>query len=182
MIRTIACLVFLAAWLGWSQPPPPAQRDLKIEKDVTPPVTAPAAKPAAVVIPRSYALVIGISKYQNLTQGQQLQYAERDAEDIYSILISPEGGNFRAENVHTLIGPKATLANIRRELEEWLPAAAKEDDRVLVYFAGHGFRRAGPGRTWRPTTSWSTRLRRRPIRWRRWARSSARSRPSGRCC
>jgi tetratricopeptide (TPR) repeat protein len=139
MIRTIVCLVFLAAWLGWSQPPPSAQRDLKIEKDVTPAATAPAAKPTAVVIPRSYALVIGISKYRNLTQGQQLQYAERDAEDIYSILISPEGGNFRAENVHTLIGPKATLANIRRELEEWLPAAAKEDDRVLVYFAGHGF-------------------------------------------
>ena len=139
MIRTIVCLVFLVAWLGWSQSPPSAQRDLRIEKDVTPAAPAPAAKPAAVVIPRSYALVIGISKYQNLTQGQQLQYAERDAEDIYSILISPEGGNFRAENVHTLIGPKATLANIRRELEEWLPAAAKEDDRVLVYFAGHGF-------------------------------------------
>jgi tetratricopeptide (TPR) repeat protein len=139
MIRTIACLVSLAVGLGWSQPPPTAQRDLKIEKDVTPAAPAPAAKPTAVVIPRSYALVIGISKYRNLTQGQQLQYAERDAEDIYSILISPEGGNFRAENVHTLIGPKATLANIRRELEEWLPAAAKEDDRVLVYFAGHGF-------------------------------------------
>ncbi|RPI09828.1 MAG: tetratricopeptide repeat protein, partial [Acidobacteriales bacterium] len=54
-------------------------------------------------------------------------------------LISPEGGNFRAENVHTLIGPKATLAGIRRELEEWLPSVAKEEDRVLVYFAGHGF-------------------------------------------
>jgi tetratricopeptide (TPR) repeat protein len=131
--------VFLTAWLGWSQTPPTAQRDLRIEKDVPTTAPAPATKPTAVVIPRSYALVIGISKYRNLTQGQQLQYAERDAEDIYSILISPEGGNFRAENVHTLIGPKATLANIRRELEEWLPAAAKEDDRVLVYFAGHGF-------------------------------------------
>ena len=140
MIRTIACLVFLTAWLGWSQTPPPAQRDLRIEKDVTTPAAAaPAAKPTAVAIPRSYALVIGISRYQNLAQGQQLQYAERDAEAIYSILISPEGGNFRAENVRTLIGPKATLANIRRELEEWLPAAAKEDDRVLIYFAGHGF-------------------------------------------
>jgi len=141
MIRTTASLVLLAAGLALAQQP--AQRDLKVEKDVTPATTAPAAKPAAVQIPRSYALVIGIAKYKNLTAGQQLQYSERDAEGIYSILISPEGGNYRAENVHTLIGPKATLANIRKELEEWLPSVAKEEDRVLVYFAGHGFVAAG---------------------------------------
>src|SRR6202035_5271335 len=40
---------------------------------------------------------------------------------------------------HKLIGPKATLAAIRHELEEWLPSVAKDDDRVVVYFAGHGF-------------------------------------------
>jgi tetratricopeptide (TPR) repeat protein len=139
MIRTTA-LVLVSAFLSWGQQAPSGQRDLKIEKDA-PPASASTAAPLAeaVRIPRSYALVIGISKYQNLAAGQQLQYAERDAEDIYSVLISPEGGNFRAENVRTLIGAKATLANIRRELEEWLPSAAKEEDRVLVYFAGHGF-------------------------------------------
>ena len=36
MIRTIACLVFLAAWPGWSQQPPATQRDLKIEKIASP--------------------------------------------------------------------------------------------------------------------------------------------------
>ncbi len=68
-----------------------------------------------------------------------------DAEAIYSILISPEGGNFHAENVHKLIGPKATLANIKQELEVWLPSVAKDNDRVLVYFAGHGFIAGGKG-------------------------------------
>src|ERR1019366_4547683 len=53
--------------------------------------------------------------------------------------ISPEGGNFRAENVHRLVGPRATLAELRRELEQWLPSIATPDDRVLIYFAGHGF-------------------------------------------
>ncbi len=139
MIRTIPALVFLAAALFPAQQKPPAQRDLKVEKDVPPAPASPAAKPAAVRIPRSYALVVGISAYKNLNERLQLKYAERDAQDVYAVLISPEGGNFRAENVHTLIGPKATLANIRRELEEWLPAVAKEEDRVLVYFAGHGF-------------------------------------------
>src|SRR5262249_58068880 len=93
----------------------------------------------ALRIPRSYALVVGIANYQNLTAAQQLQFPERDAESIYSILISTEGGNFRAENVHKLVGAKATLAGLRHELEEWLPSVAKDDDRVLIYFAGHGF-------------------------------------------
>ncbi len=92
-----------------------------------------------VTIPRSYALVVGIGPYGNLPETSWLNYAERDADAIYRILISQEGGNFRAENVHRLIGERATLANLTRELEEWLPSVSKEGDRVLIYFAGHGF-------------------------------------------
>lgn len=120
------------------------KRDLKLEKES--PVQEPSrpeqglsSQPGQVVIPRSYALVVGISNYKNLAPKHQLQFPSRDAESIYSILISPEGGNFRAENVHRLIGIKATLENLRQELEDWLPSVAKEDDRVLIYFAGHGF-------------------------------------------
>ena len=112
-----------------------SERDLRIEKEAPAPVE-PAVE---VSIPHSYALVVGISEYQNLPAEQQLHFAERDAEAMYSILISPEGGNFRAENVRRLIGRQATLENFRRELEEWLPTIAKAEDRVLVYFAGHGF-------------------------------------------
>ena len=57
--------------------------------------------------------MIGVAQYKTLPASAQLEYPERDAESIYSILISPEGGNFKAENVHKLIGPKATLANLR---------------------------------------------------------------------
>ncbi|HKF26548.1 MAG TPA: caspase family protein, partial [Candidatus Acidoferrum sp.] len=119
------------------QPSAATQRDLRVEKDAAP-VLIPGRQ-QAVRIPRSYALVVGIANYQNLTAAQQLQFPERDAESVYSILISTEGGNFRAENVHKLVGAKATLARLRSELEEWLPSVAKDDDRVLIYFAGHGF-------------------------------------------
>jgi len=112
------------------------ERDLRVEKDV--PLPAESV-PAKVQIPRSYALVVGIAEYENLPEEQQLRYSERDAEAMYSILISPEGGNFRVENVHKLVGGEATLANLRRELEEWLPSVAEDEDRVLIYFAGHGF-------------------------------------------
>ncbi len=44
-----------------------------------------------------------------------------------------------------LTGAKATLADLRHELETWLPSVAKEDDRVLIYFAGHGFMYQGKG-------------------------------------
>ncbi|HLJ14287.1 MAG TPA: tetratricopeptide repeat protein [Bryobacteraceae bacterium] len=111
---------------------PTKQRDLKYEAE-----TAPAAP--SVSIPRSYALVIGVAKYPKLPPQGQLDFAEQDAQAMYSILISPEGGNFHAEDVHRLIGGKATLADMRRELEQWLPSVAKDDDRVLIYFAGHGF-------------------------------------------
>jgi tetratricopeptide (TPR) repeat protein len=119
------------------QPASTQQRDLRVEKDAGP-VSIPG-QPPTVRIPRSYALVVGIANYRNLTAAQQLQFPERDAEAIYSILISTEGGNFRAENVHKLVGAMATLAGLRHELEEWLPSVTNDDDRVLIYFAGHGF-------------------------------------------
>lgn len=133
-------LIFLAAALASGllpqEPGRSQERDLRLEKD-TP--EAPAAEPGKVVIPRSYALVVGIGAYENLPENQQLRYTERDAQAMYSILISPEGGNFRAENVRRLIGENATLKNLKHHLEEWLPSVAKPEDRVLVYFAGHGF-------------------------------------------
>ena len=99
----------------------------------------PAKVLAETGVPRSYALVVGVSRYQKLPEKSWLHFAERDAEAIFRILISPEGGNFRTENVRLLQGDQATRANLARELEEWLPSKAQPGDRVLIYFAGHGF-------------------------------------------
>jgi hypothetical protein len=123
--RIASFLVVGLAALGQTK-----SRDLKYEEN------RPAVSPTT--IPRGYALIVGVAGYKNLPASAQLEYSERDADSIYSILISPEGGNFRAENVHRLTGAKATLANLKQELELWLPSVAKEDDRVFVYFAGHG--------------------------------------------
>ncbi|HTW46865.1 MAG TPA: tetratricopeptide repeat protein [Acidobacteriaceae bacterium] len=140
-MAALALTFFAGASLTAQSTPPADQtapqtqnRDLTFKKDTTtrPPQTT-------VHIPRSYALVIGISHYKNLPQNAQLQYPDVDAESIYTVLISTEGGQFPAENVHKLIDDKATVANIRYELETWLPSVTHADDRVLVYFAGHGF-------------------------------------------
>jgi uncharacterized caspase-like protein/tetratricopeptide (TPR) repeat protein len=92
-----------------------------------------------VELPRGYALVIGVGEYPNLVASQQLRYSQSDAEAVYSVLIAKDGGNIPPENVKKLIGRQATLANIRQVIEEWLPEVAKEEDRVIVFFAGHGF-------------------------------------------
>src|SRR5206468_9387007 len=116
----------------------------KVEKlDTAIPPAPGTAKP--VTIPVSYAVIVGISRYRNLAAKDQLHFAESDAQSIFTALISPEGGNFRVENVHLLTNEKATLANVRREIGTWLPSVAKEDDRVLIYFAGHGFMYQGKG-------------------------------------
>ena len=114
-ICSILCLAFAYSLPGQAPKPAPAkERDLKLEREEPAPPSAAPVKPS---IPRSYALVVGIGKYQTLPESGQLQFPEQDAESIYSVLISPEGGNFRAENVHRLIGSRATLANLRKEIE-----------------------------------------------------------------
>jgi len=141
MLRTRILLSLIAlAGLAAAQTPPPAnqQRDLKIEK-IEPP-KAPSNAPA-----HSYAVIVGISAYPKLDAAHQLRFPERDAQSIYTALISPEGGNFKAENVRVLTGAKATLANIRQDIDVWLPSVAQGDDRVVIYFAGHGFIFDGKG-------------------------------------
>src|SRR5579859_4323452 len=129
-------------------PPPPASsqnpndgsRDLK---PVHPPENAGSV--ASGVVPQSYALVIGIARYANLPDSAQLHYPDRDAESIYTTLISQQGGQFPANHVHLLTGADASKASILHELEDWLPSVTTPGDRVLVYFAGHGFISGGKG-------------------------------------
>ncbi len=126
ILAAFCCAVAVAQQTGT------APRDLSVVPDIPTQHAAPA-------IPRSYALVVGVSHYQNLSAADQLQYSDRDAQEVYATLISAEGGQFPPENVHRLINETATLANLRHELEEWLPSVSKAGDRVLIYFAGHGF-------------------------------------------
>lgn len=122
---------------GQAGAPPQTQtpRDLVFE-----PTTAAPAD-----VPRGYAVVVGVAQYEHLDESRQLKFPESDAESIYRVLISKEGGAFPAENVRLLKGKDATLANIRSAIEEWLPSVAQPSDRVVVYFAGHGFVQANRG-------------------------------------
>lgn len=140
-MKTLSLILMSAVLLAGQQK---KARDLRVEADPFPEGESQLLT-RQVDIPRSYAIIMGVGAYQNLSKDLHLAYAERDAEALYSVLISLEGGNFRSENVKKLLGPKATLANLKQELEEWLPRVAKENDRVFIYFAGHGFVHQGKG-------------------------------------
>ncbi len=108
-------------------------RDLAITR-----IEKPEKLKELVVLPRGYAIVIGISEYKNLAKSATLPFAEKDAQNVYSALISQEGGNIEYQNIKRLIGRDATVANIRDALENWLPKVAQPADRVVVFFVGHG--------------------------------------------
>ena len=82
-----------------------------------------------------WAIVVGVSKYKHETLN--LKYADRDAEELYELLLTPSGGGFAKENVTKLVNEEATTANITRALRSFLKKPAKEDI-VLIYFACHG--------------------------------------------
>ena len=80
----------------------------------------------------SWALIIGIDKYQNV---KKLNYAVDDAESIKEILNN--SFHFPSDNISILINEEATKQNILKSFSE-ITKNAKSNDRVLVFFAGHG--------------------------------------------
>ncbi len=87
----------------------------------------------------SHALIIGIDQYQ---RWPRLQHAGRDAKAMQETLQTRFG--FRPENVKLLLDGDATRANILRALNKLSGKELKRDDRVFVFFAGHGSTRKLP--------------------------------------
>jgi tetratricopeptide (TPR) repeat protein len=83
------------------------------------------------------ALVIGIHQYDD-DNFHPLPYAEKDAEEVYRVLHSPDFGVFSDIVLFTPKGEfKVTKSAVEQKLEE-IFMEAKKDDTILVYFAGHG--------------------------------------------
>ena len=80
----------------------------------------------------SYALIIGIDKYQNV---QNLNYAVKEAESIQDILVNTF--DFPESNIKLLKNEEATKQNILKSFSD-ITKKADYKDRVLIYFAGHG--------------------------------------------
>ena len=83
---------------------------------------------------RSYALVIGIGDYKEVSSLEAPYY---DAVRVRDFLI--ETGDF--DYVVTLTNAKATKEKITKLMEETFPNLVRKNDRFLFYFSGHGTQR-----------------------------------------
>lgn len=86
--------------------------------------------------PQKWALVIGIAAFQDKVI-PPLNYTASDARSFADVLLSPQYGHFKSDNVHVLLNEQATTRHIKEQLN-WLARMASPDDLVVVYVAAHG--------------------------------------------
>jgi tetratricopeptide (TPR) repeat protein len=84
----------------------------------------------------TYALLIGVSKYEK--PELSLQFAERDASVFADFLKSPRAGGLAVNNVLLLTDSKATTAAVRLGFQDFLKRRATKADTVIILVAGHG--------------------------------------------
>jgi tetratricopeptide (TPR) repeat protein len=84
----------------------------------------------------TYAVVVGISDYQD-EDIPDLRFADKDALAFAGFLQSPAGGELDEGHLKVLINEQATVAQFAIALD-WLWEVVKENDKVIIYFSGHG--------------------------------------------
>ena len=98
--------------------------------------------PAKIYLPRyanSWALIIGINKYDHASP---LLHACNDAEAIANVLT--DQFSFPAANVDILLNKDATRDKIIKAFLKYADdTTIEDDDRILVFFAGHGHTASG---------------------------------------
>ncbi|MDE1977336.1 MAG: caspase family protein [Elusimicrobia bacterium] len=79
-----------------------------------------------------YAVVVGITKYQNLPPAE---FAARDAEAVRNYLLAL---GYPERNIAFLTGDRATRTGLVKEVESWLPNNVDSKSTVFFYYSGHG--------------------------------------------
>lgn len=90
---------------------------------------------AELLKPRLYAVVVGVSVYQNTDL--RLKYAAQDAMDFAAALARQEGGIYGKVEIKLLTDEKASRDDVVEALE-WLEGEVRARDVGMVFMAGHG--------------------------------------------
>jgi tetratricopeptide (TPR) repeat protein len=106
----------------------------ELEEAIASQVAATTAAPGTAG--KTYALLVGISKYQK--PELSLQFANADASVFGQLLESPRGGGLTPDSVLLLTDEKATTAAVRNGFQDFLKRRATKNDTVIILIAGHG--------------------------------------------
>lgn len=87
---------------------------------------------------KTFAVAVGISKYQKLPQENWLQYPDADAKEFAQLLSSPRGGGVPPDQIAILTNEQATTAAVSDALQTFLKTRPGKDDTVYILIAGHG--------------------------------------------
>jgi len=82
----------------------------------------------------AYAVVVGIEQYREKLP--KADFADRDATLIGEYLTKVMG--YPEENVVVRTNEKASLTDLIKYFENWLPNNVEKDSSVFVYYSGHG--------------------------------------------
>jgi len=134
LLTTVLLALILAGFTG---PIARADKDLSV-------VPTHGALAQKAVYDQSYALLVGVNHYPKLPGQLQLHFAVADAMAMRDILIKYYG--FPASHVRMLLDGDATKQNIDDALSDFADRRKYHtDDRVLVFFSGHGQTVSLPG-------------------------------------
>jgi len=82
----------------------------------------------------AYAIVIGIEQYREKLP--KADFADRDAKLVGEYLTKTMG--YPEENVVVRTNEKASMNDLVKYLESWLPNNVEKDSPVFIYYSGHG--------------------------------------------
>jgi len=87
------------------------------------------------VYAKDRALLVGIGKYQN-----QIESLPGVQIDIENMRQSAQLMGYDDEQIKVMMNEEVTLAKLKAALKNWLVDGTGANDRVLIYFSGHGSR------------------------------------------
>jgi len=81
-----------------------------------------------------YALIIGINDYPYWDE----EFIDQDVNSMYELLVNSE--NWVEENIKVVFNENATKQNISENITGWLAGKEDQNDVILIYISGHGWK------------------------------------------
>lgn len=113
--------------------------------------SGPTARPLKKAAGKLYVLAIGVNRPGQAENLTQLSYAEDDAREFASAILTYAPVEFRDSLVkpYVLVGKDATKENIDQAIDEIYRASQDGGGRVFIFFAGHALTDADDRRSYR---------------------------------